>query len=182
MILKEFKMKGNNKNMVLNKLFNEAQMIAKSMAYDPWQEQGHFNNYMDAYDYCNMLATEIFVRNEEYDPRIKVVDNSITPEIVEWYYRFSDYEAIANHPDGEAGARFDNVLTSLCSIGSELSDINKRHISLNRDQVNRMNPDDVTVLIGKGEELMDKMAAFMKLIDRLLEELIAYGEQEVTYN
>lgn len=45
-----------------------------------------------------------------------------------------------------------------------------------------MKSDNVTALIVKGNELMDKMAAFMTLVDHMVEELLSFGEQEVTYN
>ena len=171
-----------NKDAVLENIFNEAQVISKEIKYDPYVEQEHYNYHMSPHTYCESLATEIFVNNDEYDPRIEVFNRSVTNSMVEWYHRFSIYKAIIKHPNGAAGVYFDSTLGALNELDKKLSSINKQYLKLSRNQVNMMNPDDITILIGRGEELMNKLANFMELVDLLIVELEYFGEQEVTYN
>lgn len=101
-------MKDTSKDLKMIKLFQEGQVIAGQIPCEPYDQQGHYNWRMGPYEYCSVLATEIFVLNEERDPRVELCNQAITPAQIDWFHCFADYEAILEHPEGESGVRVDN--------------------------------------------------------------------------
>jgi hypothetical protein len=94
----------------LDSLFRSGRMISKKLQINPWDDevvvQKAMYHGMPKKMFIWALLNLIFIENDEVDPRIKINNSAITPKIVKWYQRASEFEASpewdADQDEGES--------------------------------------------------------------------------------
>ena len=83
---------------VLNELYDEARKIVDRTGWGGEVLREEINGPVPDDDwflvYCQALLTTIFIENGEEDPRVKINNPKITPDMVSWYRRASELESM----------------------------------------------------------------------------------------
>jgi hypothetical protein len=155
----------------LDTLFREAQIIADELGCDSWQVQEYLPHDMGSFDYCVSLAEYIFGTIEEEDPDIDYSE-ILTAEVMDWYNRFSYFEACVEHKHGEAGVIFDRAHNQLRRISNEIRDVNKEYLTLNSEQVNKLSYRDRKKLARLADEVFSTLNEFTAILSNFKETMV----------